>query len=126
MALGLSPVAGVALLTDWAATYDWVKLHVGDPGPAGTANPASNTTRIEVTWDTPDSSTAGVVTMTHTDDLDWVSVPASEDYTHVSVWDASTGGVFGGSGLITADPVTVGNSFGLPAEAITVSQPVAG
>jgi hypothetical protein len=126
MALGLSPVAGVALLTDWATTYRYVKLHVGDPGPNGTANAATNTTRIQTDWGTPDSSTPGVVTMTHTDDLPWVGVPASEDYTHVSVWDSLSGGVFGGSGLITADPVTVGNNFTLPAGAVNVSQPVAG
>jgi hypothetical protein len=125
MGLGLSPTAGVDALTDWGTTYRYVKLHVGDPGAAGTANPATNTTRVQADWGTPDSSTPGVVTMTHTDVLGWTSVPASEDYTHVSVWTASSGGTFGGSGLITADPVTVGNNFDLPIGAVVVSQPVA-
>jgi len=126
MALGLSPVSGVDLLTDWGTTYRYFKLHTGDPGSAGTSNPASNTTRVQADWGTPDSSTPGVVTMTHTDALAWTSVPASEDYTHVSIWDASTAGVFGGSGLITADAVTIGNNFTLPIGAVTVTQPVAG
>lgn len=125
MALGLSPVAGVALLTDWGTTYRYFKLHTGDPGPNGTANAATNTTRVQADWDTPDSATPGTVTMTHTDALGWTSVPATEDYTHVSVWDAGTAGVFGGSGLITADPVTIGNNFTLPIGAVVVSQPVA-
>lgn len=125
MALGLSPVAGVALLTSWGTTYRYFKLHVGDPGPNGTANPASNTTRVQADWGTPSSAVAGVVTMTHTDALDWTSVPASEDYTHVSVWDAGTGGVFGGNGLVTADAVVIGNNFSLPIGSVIVTQLVA-
>lgn len=126
MALGISATAGVAFLTDWGTTYVWAKFHTGDPGANGTANAATNTTRVEIDWDTPDSSEPGVVTMTHTDALAWVTVPASEDYTHVTIWDDATAGVFGGSGLITADAVGVGSNFTLPAGSVIVSQPVAG
>jgi hypothetical protein len=69
---GLSKLAGVEHLTAWGAKYDNIQLHTGDPGVAGTTNIATESTRIAVVWDTPDDSVAGVVTMTHTNDLDVV------------------------------------------------------
>lgn len=125
MSVGISSLAASERLTAWAAKYDYIKLHVGDPGAAGTANAATETDRVQLTWDTPDTSVSGVVTMTHTDQLDWTGVAATEDYTHASFWDDPTAGDFGGSGLITADAVTVGNNFFLPAESVIVSQPCA-
>jgi hypothetical protein len=125
MTLGISQLAASERLAAWGTKYHYAKLHVGDPGAAGTANAAVETDRIDTTWDTPDTSVAGIVTMTHTNQLDLVSVAGSEDYSHVSYWSAPTGGDFGGSGSITADPVVVGDNWFLPAEALIVNQPCA-
>ena len=60
MTIGLSKLAAVERLTAWATKYDNIQLHVGDPGANGTANVAAESTRIAVTWGTPDDSVAGV------------------------------------------------------------------
>lgn len=125
MSLGISQLAAVERLTDWATKYDYIQLHIGDPGAAGTANAAAETDRVQLTWDAPDDSVAGVVTMTHSDQLDWTGVAATEDYTHATFWDGPSGGDFGGSGAVTADAVTVGNNFFLPAESVIITQPCA-
>jgi hypothetical protein len=124
MTVGLSSTAGLAHLTSWSGTYTYVKLHVGDPGAAGTSNAATETTRKSTTWASPSAAT-GTVSMANTNALSWTSVAGTEDYTHVSYWTLSSGGVFGGSGLVTADAVTAGNNFSIPISSLTVSQPVA-
>jgi hypothetical protein len=43
--------------------------------------------------------------------IEWTSVPASETYSHFSLWTAATGGNFLFSGTITANPVTTGDTF---------------
>ena len=40
MALGLGSNGANVALDALLAAHTWIKLHVGDPGPAGTANPA--------------------------------------------------------------------------------------
>lgn len=121
MAVGLSVTAAGQLLTTLKTNYTWAKLHIGDPGAAGTATPAVETTRKQVTW----PGTVTTQTMSNENLLEWTAVAASEDYTHVSFWTASTAGTFGMSGTITANPVTVGDTFQLPINDIDVSLPVA-
>lgn len=89
----------------------WIKLHVGDPGAAGTSNAAGNTTRKQVTFGT---ASGGAVANTAA--VTWTTgeVTTSEDYTHYSIWTASTAGTFYGSGTITANAVTAGDQFTLP------------
>ena len=125
MTIGLSKLAAVERLTAWATKYDNIQLHIGDPGANGTANVAAESTRIAVTWGTPDDSVAGVVTLTHTNDLVVTTAAATEDWTHLSHWDAPTTGDFGGSGTITADAITVGSDRTFPAGAVIVTVPVA-
>lgn len=109
-----------------ADNYTWVKLHVGDPGAAGTANAATETDRVQATWSAPGAgpvaNTRGITT---TGDLVWTGVAGTEDYTHYSVWDASTAGNFGHSGLITANAVTTGDTFTIPTGDLDVYYPVA-
>jgi hypothetical protein len=123
--MAISSGAAVERLTAWGTKYHYAKMHTGDPGALGTANAATETDRVDTTWDTPDASVAGVVTMTHTNQLNLTGVAASEDYTHVSYWSASSGGDYGGNGPITSDPVTVGDNWFLPVGALIVSQPCA-
>lgn len=106
MATSWSAAAGNAALDTLLATYSWVKLHVGQPGSAGTGNPATETTRQQATW----SAAAGGAA-TSTNALSWTNVAGSEDYTHFSVWTLNAAGVFGFSGTITANAVVAGNTF---------------
>lgn len=122
MAEGLSPTAAGQALTALKGVYTWAKLHVGPPGAAGTANPAVETDRVQATW--PASVTTQSMTNITTA-LTWTAVAGTEDYTHVSFWSASTGGVFGMSGVITANPVTAGDTFQLDPGSVTVSLPIA-
>lgn len=95
----------------------WVKLHTGDPGAAGTTAPASNTTRKQATF----TAAAGGSTPTSAD-LAWTSVSATETYSHVSFWDASTGGAFLGSDdLATPRGVNAGDNFTIASGQLTIT-----
>lgn len=84
----------------------YMKLHTGDPGDDGTANAATETTRKEVTF-----AAASGGTIASDAQVQWTSVAASEDYTHFSLWDASSGGNCLFTGTITANAVTAGDTF---------------
>lgn len=120
MATGFSTAAANTHLDNQGTTYPWIKLHTGDPGAAGTSNAATETTRKQATWS---SATNGAKTTSA--DLVWTNVAADEDYTHFSMWTASTGGTFGGSGTITANAVTNGDTFTIPAGELDLSLSVA-
>jgi hypothetical protein len=93
-----------------AATAFCVKLHIGDPGAAGTSNPAGETTRKSVSMG---AASGGI--MSNDAAVSWTSYPNStDDITHVSFWDHITAGVFLGSDAIavtrspdTGDTVTL-------------------
>lgn len=91
-----------------AVSAVYVKLHTGDPGEDCTANAAGNTTRQAVTFAAP-SNPAG--TMASNADVTWTSVSTSETYSYFSLWDASTSGNPLGSGALTANAVTSGDTF---------------
>ncbi len=116
MATGFGSAGAGTALDAMKAAYSWVKLHVGDPGANGTANPAAETTRKQATWGT---TTAGA--FSNTNSLDWTNVAGSEDYTHFTVWTASTAGTFGWSGTITANPVVTGDNMTFAASSFTTS-----
>lgn len=106
MAEGWLPTAADHLLTTELALYTWVKLHVGAPGSAGTANPATETTRKQATW-----ATVSGAASTTTAQLQWTNVAGSEDYTNFTVHTAATAGTAGFSGTVTANPVVAGDTF---------------
>jgi hypothetical protein len=120
MAVGWSVTAGNSALTTLTGTYDFIQLHVGDPGSAGTANVATENTRMEATF-----GTASGGSISTTADLEWLDVPAAEDFTHFSVWTLVTGGTFGFSGTITANAVGIGDDFVIQTGDLTVSVDVA-
>jgi hypothetical protein len=115
MALGISSTTATSVLnalgnnTSFAVTQLYCKLHVGDPGAAGTSNPAGNTTRQSVSF-----GTAASAAMSNDVAITWTGVSTSEDYTHYSLWDSSTAGNFHQSGTITANAVTAGDTFTIP------------
>ena len=117
MAVGLSSALADALLnalvnqTNYTApTALWMQLHTADPGAAGTNAVAGNATRKDITTAFPN---AGSGTVSNNVDIAWTSgeVDTSEDYTHYSVWSASSAGTFYWSGVITANAVVVGDQF---------------
>lgn len=109
MATGLSVAMANSILNHWRGGAAWVapaglfvKLHIGDPGAAGTANPAANTTRQQGTFAT--AVTTG--SLVNSADINWTNLPNTETYSHYSVWDAAAAGAFQWSGQLTA-PVAV-------------------
>jgi hypothetical protein len=85
----------------------WIKPHIGDPGAAGTSNAAVETTRKQATFGS--AAAAGAIANTTT--ITWTSVAGAEDWTHFSVWTASTAGTFVLSGLVTANALQIGDDF---------------
>ncbi len=116
MATSWSTTAGNAALTTLLGTYTWVQLHIGNPGAAGTSNPAAETTRHQVTWSAVSGGAAS-----NSADIVWTGVAATEDYTFITVWSASTAGTFGMSGTVTANAVSAGDTFTISAGGVTVS-----
>lgn len=99
----------------------WVKLHIGDPGAAGTANAATEADRIQGTF----GSAASGGAISNTAALTWTNVAGSEDYTHYSAWDDQTAGSFLFSGTVTANAVTAGDTFTIAIGDLDVSLGVA-
>jgi hypothetical protein len=95
--------------TSWTAPSGlYVKLHTGDPGASATANAATETTRQQATFG--DAASGGAIS--NTSQIQWTTVAASETYSHVSLWDASTGGNFIWSGALASPvAVTAGGTF---------------
>lgn len=93
--------------TSYANADVYVKLHIGDPGAAGTSNAAGNTTRQQATF----GSVAASGLISNTVAILWTNVSTSEDYTHFSLWTASSAGTFLASGAVTANAVGAGDNF---------------
>lgn len=116
MAEGLSVAAANAALDALAAAYPWIKPHIGAPGPNGTSNPAAETTRKQATM-----AAASGGSIASSAQLQWTSVAGSEDWTKFSAWSASSGGTFGYSGDITANPLVAGDTLTIAAGGLTAS-----
>lgn len=95
----------------------YVKLHTGDPGEACTSNAAGETTRKAATVG---NSSSGTVTSDA--DITWTNVSTSETYSHISLWDNSTGGnaLWYGQ-LSSSKAVNAGDTFTIPSGSLTVS-----
>ena len=95
----------------------YVKLHISDPGEDGTSGAAGETTRKALS--TGAASGGQVVSDA---DLTWTNVSTGETYSHVSVWDASSGGNCLWTGaLASPKTVTAGDTFTIPSGQLTVS-----
>ncbi len=72
----------------WTPPTDvYMKLHVGDPGPDGSANPSTTTNREEVSFS---AAVSGRITLTS--DLTFDTQTEREAISHASLWDASSNG----------------------------------
>jgi hypothetical protein len=126
MATGLSTYLANAFLdsvgnaTAFSVSTAYVKLHVGDPGANGTANPATETTRKAVSF-----SAASVGLLTSDAAITWTNIAGSQDATYFTAWDSLTTGNFLFSGTITGNPYTAGDTYTIPSGSLTVSLTVA-
>jgi len=128
MALGLSATIANDFLewlcnasaTSAAPTNIWIQLHTADPGSAGTTAVAGNATRKDLT---ASMGTAASGLISNNVAITWTTgeVDTSEDYTHWSLFDASTAGTFLCSGTMTANAVTVGDEFTIPSGDLDLS-----
>jgi hypothetical protein len=106
--------------TSFSVAQAYVKLHVGDPGAAGTANAATETTRKAASF-----GAAASGGLTSDADVVWTNIAGSQDPTHFTAWDASSAGNFLFSGTITANGYTAGDTYRCPAGSLTFSLTVA-
>jgi hypothetical protein len=122
MATGLSDylankfLDAVGNATNYSASNVYVKLHIGDPGSAGTANAATETTRKLVSFS---AATAGGLTSDA--DVSWSNIASSQDATFFTVWDNLTAGNFLFSGTVAGNAYTAGDTFTIPSGSLTVS-----
>lgn len=126
MATGISSYLANAWLnalgnaTSFSVTTAYVKLHVGDPGSAGTSNAATETTRKAVSF-----AAASNGALASDADVTWTNIAGSQDATHFTAWDNATTGNFLFSGTITGNAYTAGDTYTISSGALTVSLTVA-
>jgi hypothetical protein len=82
----------------------YMQLHIGDPGPNGTDNVAIDDRRVSFTRTAAAGGAAENAAL-----LEWLLAPATEDLTHVTAWDAASGG----------NPWWIGGIVGAPVEAVS-------
>ena len=106
--------------TSYAVTQVYIKLHTGDPGAAGTANAATETTRKAASFG---AASAGAITSDA--DISWTNISGSQDASHFTAWDSLTTGNFLFSGTITANPYTAGDTYTISSGNLSASLTVA-
>lgn len=122
MATGISSYLGNAWLdalgnnTSFVVGQVYVKLHTADPGAAGTASPATETTRKAVSFG---AASAGALASDA--DVSWTNIAGSQDANHFTAWDNLTAGNFLFSGSITANPYDAGDTYTIASGNLTVS-----
>lgn len=123
MAEGWGPTIGNAAL-DMLDSYRWIQLHTGSPGGSGTGNIAATATRVQTTW----VAAVGGVKASSVDTV-WLSSDildtAGTAFLCWSAWTLSSGGVFGGSGTLSALAVSSGRGLTIPAGLLVASMPLA-
>ena len=94
----------------------YLKLHIGDPGPDGTAKPSATSTRKAATWS---AAANGLIALAA--DVTWTAT-AKESISHISGWDALTAGncLFTDE-LDEAKNLFVGDTFDLPSATLQIS-----
>ena len=112
----LDHVLGTSAWTSPASV--WVKLHVGDPSSDGTANSASNAVRKQLT---AGASSAGSAANSGT--ISWSADETNDEaVSHISLWDAATGGnCLFVDGLSAPVLTAAGFAFSFPTGNLTIS-----
>lgn len=103
--------------TAFQVAQAYTKLHIGDPGEAGTSNAAGETTRKSTSF-----AAASGGSMASDADLTWTNVASSETISHISLWDNSTAGNCLWTGALTASKAVVaGDTFTIPSGSLTLA-----
>jgi len=89
----------------------WIQLHTAEPGAVGTTAVATETTRKQVTFGAPAAPAAGVITISNSAQVQYTNIAGSQDASHYSLWSLVTAGTFLGSGVITANAYTAGDTL---------------
>jgi hypothetical protein len=94
----------------------WVQLHVGDPGPDGINNVAQNDVRMQISFaQATNIDSDGHAQAVSDAPVSWPSVPATETYSYITLWDAVTvGNPWYFDAMIAPVPVTIGGAFVFP------------
>lgn len=125
MALGLAPAIAQSILDALCRSVAWtepagfyIKLHTADPGAAGANAAFGDATRKAATF----AAAAADGTITTSADINWTNVSAAGTVSHVSFWDASSGGNFLGSDdLAVARVLAIGDNFTILAGDVDLS-----
>jgi hypothetical protein len=96
--------------TSFSVATPYIQLHTADPGAAGTTAVATETTRKLVSFG---AASSGAIS--NDADITWSGIAGSQDATHWTLWTASSAGTFLGSGTITANAYTAGDTYVIPA-----------
>jgi hypothetical protein len=92
--MALTAARVLAAIDAAVSTTTHAQLHTGDPGAAGTSNVAAGISRAALSFP---AASAGQTS----DDASFAIPGAGGPFTHVSLWTASTGGTYCGSGALT-------------------------
>jgi hypothetical protein len=102
-----------------APTGNWLSLHTGDPGAAGTSNAASVTTRAQITFA---AASGGVIASNNTPTWSNWAGTSPTTVSHFANWDASTAGNFLNSFALTSSKVIqTGDSLTATSGAVTIT-----
>lgn len=110
--------------TSFVVAQAYLQLHTADPGAAGVTAVATETSRKAVTMAAP-STAGGNTTIANSAQVQWTGIAGSQDASHYSLFDASTVGNFLGSGIITANAYTAGDTLTFAIGAISIGFAVA-
>lgn len=94
----------------------YVQLHIGNPGTNGTANVASDTTRVSFT-----RSAASGGAVTNATEIQWLDWPATETVTHISIWGSSVGGICWFIDNVVDEVIQTGDSITIVAGALSIT-----
>lgn len=97
----------------------YLQMHVGNPGPNGTANIAASSTREGFTRT---GASGGVVT--NASEIQWLDVPSTEDISHLTVWSAATLGTCWFVDDIPDESIFTGDSVTIVVGALSITFPV--
>lgn len=106
--------------TSFAVGTAHIQLHTADPGAAGTTSVATETTRKAVSFG---AASGGAISSDSA--ISWTNIAGSQDATHFSLWDAATSGNFLGSGTITANAYTAGDTYTIPSGDLDITLTIA-
>lgn len=88
----------------------YMKLHLGDPGEAGTNNAAAHTTRVATSW-----AAASGGTITTDAATTFTTMAAAETISHFSLWDHLSAGNCLWTGSLSANKtVAIGDTLTFP------------